>query len=247
MVSDVYISNVKKVKKGDLILKLKNESLNFEIDQTRAMIIETKALKLKSTQVNIANLKPIEQRLILLDEKLRFLIEKKENLIIRAPKDGLFVTDNIEKLKNRLIKRREFIGKIIDNDNFQFIAAVPQEKASELFNSELFNSEIKLTGVAAKTIDVKKLLVIPHEQNTLPSAVLGFRGGGDIAILENDEKGVKSKESFFKVIAEIKNDENNPLLYEDRSGVLKIQTTPKTLFTQTVRFVRQILQKRYQL
>jgi putative peptide zinc metalloprotease protein len=247
LVTDVYINNVKNVKKGDLILKLENKSLDFEIEQTYAMLIETKALKLKASQENIANLKPIEKRLILLDEKLKFLKEKKENLIIKAPADGLFITDNIEKLRNRLIKRREYIGKIIDNNHFQFVAAVPQEKSSELFNSELFLSEIKLNGIAVKTIAVEKLIVIPHEQNTLPSAVLGFRAGGDIATLEDDQKGVKSKESFFKVIAEIKNDENNPLLYEDRSGVLKIETTPKTIFTQTVRFIRQILQKRYQL
>ncbi|XPV68649.1 MAG: site-2 protease family protein [Halarcobacter sp.] len=247
LVTEIYIDNVKKVKKGDLILKLENESLNFDLERTRAMIIETKALRLKASQENIANLKPIEKRLVLLDEKLKFLKEKKENLIIKAPKDGLFVSNNIEKLKNRIIKRREYIGKIIDNDNAQFIAAVPQEKASELFNSELFTSEIKLTGIAAKTISVENLTVIPHEQNTLPSAVLGFRGGGDIPILENDEKGTKSKESFFKVIAKIKRDKKNPLLYEDRSGVLRIETTPKTIFAQTVKFVRQLLQKRYQL
>jgi len=247
LVTDIYIDNVKKVKKGDLILKLENKSLDFEIEQTKAMIIETEALKLKASQTNIANLKPIEKRLILLDEKLKFLNEKKENLLVKAPKDGLFVADNIEKLRNRLIKRREYIGKIIDNDKSQFIAVVPQEKSSELFNSELFDSEIKLIGIPSKTIDVETLVVIPHQQNILPSAVLGFRGGGDIAVLESDEKGLKSKESFFKVIAQIKNDKENPLLYENRSGVLRIETTPKTVFTQSIRFIRQLLQKRYQI
>lgn len=113
LVTEIYIDNVKKVKKGDLILKLENESLNFDLERTRAMIIETKALRLKASQENIANLKPIEKRLVLLDEKLKFLKEKKENLIIKAPKDGLFVSNNIEKLKIGLLKEENISGKLL--------------------------------------------------------------------------------------------------------------------------------------
>lgn len=246
-VKEIYISEVKYVKKGEPILKLENKELEFDIEQTNAMVLETRALKLKATENNIANLKPIEKRLSLLLEKLKFLEEKQNNLLVVATQDGLFISNNISRLKNRIIKRRELLGKITQDNEYQFIGVVTQEKSSELFNSQLSISQIKLSGVAHKTIDVNELNIIPHEQNTLPSAVLGIRGGGDIITLESDEKGLKTKESFFKVIASIKNDEKNPLLLDDRTGVLRIKIGEKTLFEKSIRFISQTLQKRYQL
>lgn len=247
LVEEIYVDEVKYLKKGDPILRLQNKELEFDIEQTKAMILETRALKLKATENNIANLKPIEKRLSLLLEKLKFLEEKQNNLLVVATQEGLFISNNISRLKNRIIKRRELLGKITIGDNYQFIGVVSQEKSSELFNQDLFKAQIKLNGIARKTIKANNLNIIPHEQNKLPSAVLGIRAGGDILTAEDDEKGLKTKESFFKVIADVENNENNPLLLDDRSGVLRIKTNKKTLFQKSVRFISQTLQKRYQL
>ncbi|MGM0519746.1 MAG: site-2 protease family protein [Campylobacterota bacterium] len=243
----VFVEDVQRVKKGDRLILLENRELDFEIEQTKAMILETKAMRLKANQQNIANLKPLNARLELLEEKLDFLDYKKEKLLVESSHNGLFISNDILKTKNRLLKRRELVGEIIDDEYFEFVAVVPQEKVSVLFNDKLFNSQIKLNGIASKTIEVENINIIPHEQYKLPSAALGMLGGGDIAIQEDDTHGVNTKESFFKVIALIKNSNNNPLLYEDRTGVLRIETTKKTLIQQTIRFVRQLLQKRYQL
>ncbi|MBU1216057.1 hypothetical protein KJ870_05445 [bacterium] len=246
-VDEIYVQELQRVHKGTKIVALENKEIFFEIEQIEAMILETKAMRLKASEDNIANIKPIEKRLELLQEKLRFLEEKAQDLVVVSEADGLFIAEDINKRKGRLIKRRELLGKVIDDSSYEFVAIVPQEKASQLFNENLFESEIKLYGIASKTVKVESLNIIPHEQHQLPSAALGMLGGGDIAILEGDKNGLKTKESFFKVIASISPDANNPLLYEDRTGILKITTTPKPLSLQIVRFVRQLLQKRYQL
>ena len=246
-VKDIYVKEVQRVERGSKIARLENKEIFFEIEQTQAMILETKAMRLKASEDNIANLKPIEKRLELLEEKLRFLKQKAKDLVVVCEAGGLFISQDIDKLRGRLIKKRELLGKVVDDSRYEFIAVVSQEKASQLFNEELFESEIKLYGIASKTIKVESLNIIPHEQHQLPSAALGMLGGGDIAIQEADTNGINTKESFFKVIATIAPDVNAPLLYEDRTGILKITTTSKPLSLQIVRFLRQLLQKRYQL
>lgn len=246
-IRDIYVKEVQRLEKGSKIASLENREIFFEIEQTQAMILETKAMRLKASEDNIANLKPIEKRVELLQEKLKFLEGKAKDLVIVSEASGLFISEGINKRKGRLIKRRELLGKIIDDSSYEFVGVITQEKASQLFNEELFESEIKLYGIASKTLQVERLNVIPHEQYELPSAALGMLGGGDISIQEGDKNGVKTKESFFKVIASIPPDENSHLLYEDRMGILKITTAPKPLSVQMVRFLRQLLQKRYQL
>ena len=247
-INKIEVKNNTYVEKGDVLVSLSNKTLDFDIDTLNAQLLETNAMILQAIEENIANLKPLYNRLESLKEKLQILKEKKESLKILATIDGVWFDNKLQDKKYSLVKQRELLGKIIVPDSYQFIGVVTQDKASDLFLLEKDDiyANIKLYGIAHLDFDVFNVNIIPYEKNYLPSAVLGFAAGGDIAVDRSDESGLKSLESFFEIKVDI-NSKNIQYLYHDRSGVLKIELPLKPLGTQFTEFVEKLLQKRYKI
>ena len=86
--------------------------------------------------------------------------------------------ENLEE-KTSFLEEGITLGSIVPNEVYKFIAVVSQEKAFDLFRESQLKGEVKLDGVAQKTIKLANIQVIPYVKNQLPSAALGWAGGGD--------------------------------------------------------------------
>jgi len=244
----ILVDDYNYVKKGDTLFIIKNETLDFDIENTNAEILETKALVLQATQENIGNLKPLFERLNSLNEKLIVLKDRKNSLKIVAKSEGFWISNKIENIKHSLIKHRELLGKIISPNNYQFRGVITQEKASDVFllKQEDINAQLKLHGLSDINMELMNIRVIPYEQNKLPSSVLGFMGGGDISVDRTDSSGLTTMESFFEVRADI-SIEYNKYLFHERSGVMKLKLHAKPIGVQVSDFIEKLLQKRYKI
>ena len=245
---EILVDDYNYVKKGDILFIIKNETLDFDIENTNAEILETKALVLQATQENIGNLKPLFDRLNSLNEKLIVLKDRKNSLKIVAKSEGFWISNKIENSKYSLIKHRELLGKIISPNHYQFRGVITQEKASDVFllKQEDINAQLKLHGLSDINMKLINIRVIPYEQNKLPSSVLGFMGGGDISVDRTDSSGLTTMESFFEVRADI-SIEYNKYLFHDRSGVMKLKLRAKPIGVQISDFIEKLLQKRYKI
>jgi len=243
---DINVSNGTFVKKGEVVAILENKEIDFEIASIYASIEETKAYMIKARDKAKADMSSINMNLELLDDKLKFLNQKKEQLKIKANTDGYFVYENIKYKENTWFKQGVKIGTIIPNDKLYLQAVVLQEEAHYLFENKDLKGSIKLHGLNDKTIKVSVMKIIPFQKQELPSAALGWLGGGDIATSNSDSSGTKAMESFFEVRADIVNKEEFSLLH-GRSGVLKIELTPRTITQRVILSLKQILQKHYKI
>lgn len=234
------------VKKGDLIATMRSYELDLDIELTQGKLKETLALELKA-QNDIADLKPIKARIKLLKRKLSWYNQKKESLMIYAQITGKWVAPELVSLQKSLLNKRIALGSIVPQEAFKFIAVVSQEKAFDLFRERQLKGNVKLDGVAQKTIELTNIQVIPYERHQLPSAALGWAGGGDIQVAQDDTTGTKSIEAFFEIRADITNGENNPKLIHDRTGHLRIVLPNVPLGEQMLKSFQQLMQKRYQL
>jgi putative peptide zinc metalloprotease protein len=120
---------------------------------------------------------------------------------------------------------------------------VSQEEASRLFAAEIRGAQVKLHGQANNSLAVTEQQIIPAEQHRLPSAALGWSGGGEVAVT-HDDSGVKARESFFEVRAAVEPG-NQAVLIHGLSGAVRFNLPPEPLGAQWVRKVRQLLQKRF--
>lgn len=243
---NLYKENGDSVLKGEMIAQMKNDELELDILLTKGKIKETQALELKA-QNDIADLKPIKSRLKLLEKKLEWYQKKKKSLSIYADMSGKWVAPQLATLEHSFLNKRIVLGTIVPDKVFKFIAVVSQEQAFDLFRDKQLVGEVKLDGVAQKTIGLTNIQVIPYEKHQLPSAALGWAGGGDIQVARDDVSGEKSVEAFFEIRADILNGENDPKLLHNRTGHLRIVLPDVPLGEQIVKSIRQLMQKRYQL
>jgi putative peptide zinc metalloprotease protein len=110
----------------------------------------------------------------------------------------------------------------------------------------LRSAGVRLRGSADEVIRVVRMTIIPAQQSVLPSAVLGWMGGGDIATRQDDRSGTRSAESFFELRASL-DESAGARLWHGRSGKLRCALPRKPLLAQWWRDLRQLIQRRLQV
>lgn len=248
--SDGYLKkinakNAQIVKKGQVLVILENKELDFEISSVNASIKETKAYMIKARASAKADINAINKQLDLLYDKLDYLNDKKNKLTIKASKTGYFIYDDIKNKENTWFQMGQKIAMIIPLENAYFQAVVNQEESFNIFANKVYRGTLKLYGLSEYSLDVNNIQIIPFQKQELPSAALGWLGGGDIAVSSQDNNGTKTKESFFELKANINS--TNLSLHHGRSGILKIELEDKTLLDRLIVSLQQILQKHYRI
>lgn len=242
----IHVKDGEFVNRGDVLLSFENKELDFEIQSVYASIKETNAYMVKARTSAKADMNAINNQINLLNDKLKYLEEKKDKLFIKADKSGYFIHQEIKNKENTWFQMGQRIGMLLPDKQAHFQAVIPQEESFNIFANQVYNGSLKLHGLNEHIISVDNIRVIPYQKQELPSAALGWLGGGDIAVSQKDNSGTKTKESFFEVKANII-DKKEFVLQHGRSGILKIQLEPKTLVERMITNVKQILQKHYKI
>ena len=228
------------------LLTLSNHELEFEIESTAAQLEETNVMLRRSLFEETADLKPLQKRLKAIESRMKDLEEQKESLVVRARKPGIWVSPEINNLIGSWLHRGQNFGEIVNIDSFMFTAVVSQDDAANLFAEEINKAEVRIFGEAGENIDVSTYQIIPFQHEKLPSAALGWLGGGEVAVSMSDESGLQTAEPFFQIYAYLKAPHEATLMH-GRSGKLRFTMNPKPLLYQWVSSLRQLLQRRYQI
>ena len=234
------------VREGYPLIELADRELDLEIAATTAQRKEALAMQLKALYKEKADLQPIRKRLETIESKLRDLEEQKDSLTVKARQSGIWVAPNIQDMVGSWLQRGSVIGEIVNQSDFRFSAVVSQAEASELFTGKIEKTEVRIHGQGDQNLKVLEYQIIPFQQQKLPSAALGWRGGGEVAVSTKDETGRKAAEPFFQIYAVIQS-APGVLLLHGRSGKIRFTLQPKPLLFQWAHLFRQLLQKRYQL
>ena len=228
------------------LLTLSNHELELEIESTAAQLEETNVMLRRSLFQETADLKPLQKRLKAIESRMKDLEEQKESLVVRARKPGIWVSPEINNLIGSWLPRGQNFGEIVNTESFMFTAVVSQDDAANLFAEEINKAEVRIFGEAGENIDVSTYRIIPFQHEKLPSAALGWLGGGEVAVSMSDESGLQTAEPFFQIYAYLKEPHEATLMH-GRSGKLRFTMNPKPLLYQWVSSLRQLLQRRYQI
>jgi putative peptide zinc metalloprotease protein len=244
----LYFKNGDHISKGDVIAILSNVDLESETATVKAGLQQNMALKQRAMYEANDDLKPLAVQKQMLLDQLSHLEQKKVGLTIVAENSGVFVAPDAGALMGRWLKRQTRLGSIISSGNFKCSAIVSQEQAFDLFKEKNLVATIKLYGSSAEKLKVHDIIVIPYQKEELPSAALGWFGGGDVSVSSSDKSGKKTVEPFFEIIGTIESGSAvKTNILHGRSGVLRIKLPPEPLSVQLYRLVKQIIQKRYKV
>ncbi len=242
----VIVPSGRQVSPGMALLEMHDRELELETEAVIGQKKETEALILKALNKETADLEPLQKRLESIDAKLKDLELQRASLTVRAREAGIWVAPRINDLVGSWLDRGGVIGQIVNERSFRFSAVVSQDEAAELFVGGISNVEVRIYGQGETNLAVSKFRIIPYRQEKLPSAALGWRGGGDLAVSVKDETGTRASEPFFQIYADIV-PTPEVLLLHGMSGKLRFTLKPRPLLFQWGHLFRQMLQKRYQL
>lgn len=247
LLNKIHIKSTQFVNKGDLLFEFTNKELDFELSESKAMLIASKNELHKALNTIISQVKPIQERIDFLNKKINYLEKKKKELNVTASSDGIIIIEkDINKYLNSYVKNYTKLAEIFHGNTYEFIGVVTQDMAEKLFNKRNLSAEVKLYANIKETITLQNSAVIPHEKNELPSAVLGWMGGGLIEVLTNDKNGLKTKESFFEIKGALENKGQLPYL-QSQYAIAKISLGTTSLFELIRVRLYQLIQKRYRL
>jgi putative peptide zinc metalloprotease protein len=227
-------------------MRLRNRDLELELTGAAARAEEVQARLLKAMKEETADLKPLLQTKAAVDANLAKLHDDVASLTVRARHDGIWVAPGMDEYLGRWLPRGTNLGLLVNPTAFEFVATVMQEDADAVFAHSLGGAEVRLVDAASTVLDVPTMRVIPGEQRQLPSPALGLRGGGDVPVEAGDEKGSKTMEPYFKVIARLPANSSIPL-FDGVSGRMRFNLGSEPLLSGWMRRLWQLLQKRYQM
>lgn len=245
-VAEVLVPSGARVQPGEPLLRLTSPDLDLQIHESQAGLEEAEAQHRKALRTQQADLDPIASRIAFYRQRLERLGREREDLVVRSEVEGLWVAPGVEDREGMWIGRGSPLGELIGDARFDFVSVVPQTDLSELFGQKIQDVEVKLVGQAETPIAVMEYAAIPMEQTQLPSAALGYAGGGDIAVDTRDREGTKTSEPYYQVRAVVASGSGAALLH-GRSGRIRFALAPEPLAWQGWRQLRQLLQQRYQL
>jgi putative peptide zinc metalloprotease protein len=245
-VKNVLIPSGTEVHVGTPLIELSNRELDFEIEATMAQREETLAMQLRARSLETADLEPIHKRLETIEAKLKDLKDQSAALVVRARQSGRWVAPSIHELVGSWLYRGSQIGEIMPHGLYHFSAVVSQEEAADLFTGQIKKAEIRIYGQGGMNLAVTNYRIIPFQQEKLPSAALGWRGGGEVPVSVADETGLQAAEPFFQIYADIQPGQG-VILCHGRSGKLRFTLNSKPLLLQWTHKVRQLIQRRYQI
>ena len=234
------------VTRGQLLVRLGNRDLDHDIAAIQARLVETKSRLLQALEQEPADVRPMEKRLTVIQKQLTQRLYEKEALAITAAHNGVWVSPDLHEMRGVWVERGTPLGQIVSAQTFVFAAVVTQAEATRLFADTIRRADIRMHGAARIALPAESRNIIPAEETVLPSAALGWLGGGEVAIDTSDPSGRKTAEPFFEVRTSVR---PTPGLtfYHGRSGRIRFELAPRPLLLQWYRKLRQLLQRRYRI
>ncbi len=245
-VKELAVPSGAEVFPGTPLMVFEDKELELEIQRVKAQRDETLAMELRARTEQAADVEPIKKRLETVEATLKDLELQAQDLIVRARRQGIWVSPRSKEMVGSWLPRGTVLGEIVDPAVFRFAAVVSQEEASNLFVERIRQAEVRLYGQVGANVEVAEVRMIPFQHERLPSAALGWRGGGQVAVSPSDEEGVQAAEPFFQIYASLY-PHKDVMFVHGRSGKLRFTLDPEALLLQWGRKLRQLLQKRYQI
>ncbi|WP_281648032.1 site-2 protease family protein [Parendozoicomonas sp. Alg238-R29] len=243
---EILVHDNEPVSEDTPLLVFENKDLERELKTAQLQLLENEYQQEKARVGSHADLAPLLVKHEFLEKRLAKLQEDKDSLVFKAPFDGVWSAPEISERVDTWIEKGTTLGTLYDVDAYRFSAIMQQDDGLVFQRHNDTPAEVRIQGQEGHNITASELEIFPFENERLPSAALGWLGGGSVAVKADDETGTRTTEPFFQIYAALP-DETNIDYFHGVSGTLRLNLTPEPLFWQWYRQIRQVVQRRYQI
>ena len=177
------------------------------------------------------------EELEILKADLASLQTRRESQVLRSQTEGVLVFPKHQDMVGRYVKQGDPIAYVVNPDQLIVRLVVPQS-AVGLFNRGISDVEVRLADNISDAVQATVIRQTPSGSHKLPSRALGAAGGGEIAIVRNDEAGTTTADKVFQIDLSLPKDINVSGL--GTRAFVRISHGKEILANQWLRRVRQL-------
>jgi putative peptide zinc metalloprotease protein len=247
-IDDVLISGTE-VKTGGVEL-VRSTNRELEIERRRllaqqglyeAYYRQARSDEPAQAQVVLGQIQALREQLARVDQQLA-------SLRIDASFDGVWVSEKSDRLRGAYARQGESIGLLADTRELVVRVTTDQYVGPQVMRHSGKDSavQMRVRGRPEVLLEGVVVQVLEAARRELPSAALGYAGGGSLAIDSQDEQGTRAEDPFFEVRVRptIKPDGSTPL-HAGQRVVVRFTLPDTPLLKQWWLAVRQVIQQRF--
>ncbi len=185
----------------------------------------------------------IREELNTVAEDLARARELSESLMIRSPRDGIFVVPREQDLIDRFVQKGQVLAFVTSPDDHTTVRAAVAQDDIGLVRDRTRKVDVRSTGWNTTSWPSTVTREVPGGTHQLPTAALGSLGGGPFAVDPSDREGRTTLQRIFEVEVSLPPEARNS--YLGSRMYVRFDHGYEPLGMQAWRALRQLFLRRF--
>lgn len=239
-IKSINVNSKNQIKKDEVIIELESDLLNLSISQVQKELdsLEYDLKMIISNTENLENRFVIEERIVEKQIELEGLEKLKNELLIKAPFDGVFYFKETFKV-GQWVNPKEPIAHIYNSDSSNVVAFIEDYNLRYITN--ISSSKFMANSGLISNIDTKIYEISRVSLTNLDYPELSSLYGGEIAVRQdtNEKQKLITENAYFKISADILDSSYD---YKTRiDGVLLIESQRSSFIKRLVQIINNTI------
>ena len=229
----------------DVLIVAENPELEARLRMLEADRAGLVARMHLSQNESIAAAQSLSKAIVATDRQIADVRGQLDDLELRPPLAGRWISPNIERLIGAYVTRGQRIG-LVASDALVIRAVAEQDISAQAYEEYEEGQRVEIRVKDRPDLELGGAILsrMPAGQRTLPSAALGYNMGGSVQTAMSDPEGRKTAEPVFEIVIRPDSDTGVRLLSGERVMV-RFTGRPKPLARQWWRAIRRLVQQRF--
>ncbi len=242
-VREILVRPGTRVLQGEPLAISENFDVEGDVKVLEARLREYQARYMEALATDRTGERILREEIALIESELSRARERRDELVVRSPGDGIFILPDAVDYPGRYVQRGDALGHVVNYDALSVLVPVTQAQVGKIRH--------RVNGVTARPADrifqrVPARLVreVPAASTELPSLAFTLEGGGSFALDPREPEARRSFEPLFYF--EVDLDEK----IQDRIGSrvhLRFEHEAETLASQWYRNIRRVFMRTFNL
>jgi putative peptide zinc metalloprotease protein len=197
-VREIYAHNGQQVLAGEPLFEMQNLELRADEAVLLAKSDELTVRHSRALSGERIELEILKGEMSALQEEIHQLQVQLDNLIVKSPHGGIFALPRARDLPGRFVHKGDLVGHVIDHSAMTVRVVIPQASVDRV-RRQTRAIEVRLAASVNEILVAQQLQEVPQATTQLPSALLGSRDGGNIAVDARDRGGRQAIANIFQL------------------------------------------------
>jgi putative peptide zinc metalloprotease protein len=240
-IAEIYVPSGRRVEPGTPLFRLENPQLGMLVRLLEGRLREFEIRYSMSLQTGRNEMQLYQEELGRIEAELALARERRQDLQLDSPVDGVFLVPRIEDLPGVYVRRGTPLGYVLDQEKMSIRVLVPQAEV-ERVRSATRRVEVRLAEHLDQVVPAVVVREVPAASRELPSLAFSLEGGGRFALDPRAKERPQVIEQLFQF--DVKTDAPLTDRIEERVYV-RFEHDPEPLSWRWYRALRQLLLRRF--